>query len=229
MKQILLQQIMQRRQTKQSFALLTWLDNSHEQVLVPGEADLAPALVEQVWQAIRDDSSGVIETETGSVFVHVFQPPLRLLIVGAVHIAQALIPLARLLGYRITLIDPRQAWASETRFSEVDISSDWPDEALQRLSPDTRTAVVTLSHDPKLDDPALRIALASSAFYIGALGSRRTHAARLERLQQDGLEAPALERIHAPVGLNIGAKSPAEIALAVMAEVTQALRRGTRI
>ena len=232
MKLTLVQQMLQARQNKQPFALLTWLDNGRECLLRldasrdTGGADLPADFVAQIRQAILDDNSGLLETENGRVFVHVFQPPLRLLIVGAVHIAQALIPVARLLGYQITLIDPRQAWAAESRFAGVSISTQWPDEALLELAPDTRTAIVTLSHDPKLDDPALKVALDSPAFYIGALGSRRTHATRLQRLQESGLEQAALARIHAPIGLDIGAKSPAEIALSIMAELTQTLRRG---
>ena len=232
MKLTLVQQMLQARQNKQPFALLTWLDNGRECLLRldasedTAGADLPADFAAQIRQAILDDNSGLLETENGRVFVHVFQPPLRLLIVGAVHIAQALIPVARLLGYRITLIDPRQAWAAESRFAGVSISTQWPDEALLELAPDTRTAIVTLSHDPKLDDPALKVALDSPAFYIGALGSRRTHATRLQRLQESGLEQAALARIHAPIGLDIGAKSPAEIALSIMAELTQTLRRG---
>ena len=236
MKLTLVQQMLQARQAKQPFALLTWLDNGRECLLrldasedTGGDttgADLPADFAAQIRQAILDDNSGLLETESGRVFVHVFQPPLRLLIVGAVHIAQALIPVARLLGYQITLIDPRQAWAAESRFAGVSISTQWPDEALLELAPDTRTAIVTLSHDPKLDDPALKVALDSPAFYIGALGSRRTHATRLQRLQESGLEQAALARIHAPIGLDIGAKSPAEIALSIMAELTQTLRRG---
>ena len=236
MKLTLVQQMLQARQAKQPFALLTWLDNGRECLLRldasedtdgdTGGADLPADFAAQIRQAILDDNSGLLETESGRVFVHVFQPPLRLLVVGAVHIAQALIPVARLLGYQITLIDPRQAWAAESRFAGVSISTQWPDEALLELAPDTRTAIVTLSHDPKLDDPALKVALDSPAFYIGALGSRRTHATRLQRLQESGLEQAALARIHAPIGLDIGAKSPAEIALSIMAELTQTLRRG---
>ena len=228
MKSSLLQQVLCERQAKRSFALLTWLDGSREELLALDayETNLPVGLAEQIKQAIRDDHSGVLEAVTGRLFVQVFHPPLRLIIVGAVHIAQALIPLARLLDYQITLIDPRQAWVAESRFADVDISTEWPDQALRELAPDTRSAVVTLSHDPKLDDPALQIALTSTAFYIGSLGSRRTHAARLQRLQESGISAETLTRIRAPIGLAIGAKSPAEIALAIMAEITQTLRQG---
>ena len=161
----------------------------------------------------------------GPLFIQVFNPPLRLLVVGAVHIAQALVPMASLTGYDVTVIDPRRAFASDARFPGVDVRQDWPDEALEELRPDARTAVVTLTHDPKLDDPALDLALRSDAFYIAALGSTRTHAARRERLAALGHDDAAIGRIHGPAGLSIGAVSPAEIALSVMAEMTRALRQ----
>src|SRR5690625_1514824 len=161
----------------------------------------------------------------GKHFLQVFLPPLRLAIVGAVHISQALVPMAAIAGYEVTVIDPRQAWATEARFPGVNLITEWPDYALEAFQPDARTAVVTLTHDPKLDDPALVQALRSQAFYIGALGSTRTHSRRLERLRAEGLEETALARIHGPAGLAIGARSPAEIALAVLAQMTSVLRR----
>ena len=154
-----------------------------------------------------------------------FNPPLRLIVVGAVHIAQALVPMASLTGYDVTVVDPRRAFASDARFPGVAVRQDWPDEALEELRPDARAAVITLTHDPKLDDPALDVALRSDAFYIAALGSKRTHAARLERLAGLGHDAATLGRIFGPAGLPIGAVSPAEIALSIMAEMTQVLRR----
>lgn len=153
-------------------------------------------------------------------FILVRNPPPRVLIVGAVHITQALAPMAALAGYEVTVIDPRGAFATVDRFPGVALSDDWPDDAVKGLRPDLRTAVVTLTHDPKLDDPALIAALQSDAFYIGALGSRKTHAARLERLGAAGFDAAALARIHGPAGLAIGAKSPAEIAISVLAQLT---------
>jgi xanthine dehydrogenase accessory factor len=167
----------------------------------------------------RTDRSGF--DEDGITFVAVHNPPLRMIVVGAVHIAQPLLAMARLAGYDATLVDPRPAFAATERFPDERIVDDWPDDALATLAPDARTAVVTLTHDPKLDDPAIRAALASTAFYLGCLGSNRTHAKRLERLA----DVAGLERIHAPVGLDIGARTPAEIAVSVMAEVTQTLRR----
>ena len=172
----------------------------------------------------RADRAGM---EEGGEFITLFNPPLRLVVVGAVHIAQALLPMARLAGYDPVLIDPREAFGSESRFPGERILHDWPDEALAEVGLDARTAVVTLTHDPKLDDPAIIAALGSDAFYLGCLGSTRTHAKRLDRLRAAGLDAAALARIHAPVGLDIGARSPAEIAVATLAQITQALRRGS--
>lgn len=169
------------------------------------------------------DRSG-FETE-GDVFVAVHNPPLRLAVVGAVHIAQALVPMARIAGYDPVIIDPRAAFGSEARFPGEKIMADWPDEALADTGLDTRTALVLLTHDPKLDDPALHLALRSDCFYIGALGSKRTHAARVARLKEDGFSDAEIARIHGPVGLDIGAASPAEIAVSIMAEMTQALRK----
>ena len=147
----------------------------------------------------------------------------RLIVVGAVHIAQPLVPMARLAGYAVTIIDPRGAWATPERFPDVEIDRRWPDAALKDLALDTRTAVVTLTHDPKLDDPALCVALKSDAFYIGALGSRRTHGQRLERLREVGRSKEELKRIHGPVGLNIGSVSPAEISVSILGQMTQVL------
>ncbi len=171
----------------------------------------------------RADRSGL---EDDGEFVAIFNPPLRMMVVGAVHIAQALVPMARLAGYDPVLIDPREAFGSSERFPGETIVHDWPDEALQAQGLDARTAVVTLTHDSKLDDPAIIAALASNVFYLGCLGSTRTHAKRLDRLREAGVNKAALARIHAPVGLDIGARTPAEIAVSVLAQVTQALRKG---
>lgn len=170
------------------------------------------------------DRSG-FEAE-GDVFVAVHNPPLRLAVVGAVHIAQALVPMARIAGYDPVIIDPRGAFGSEARFPAERILAEWPDEALQDVGLDTRTALVLLTHDPKLDDPALHLALKSPCFYIGALGSKRTHAARVARLKDAGFVEAEIARIHGPVGLDIGASGPPEIAVSILAEMTQRLRRG---
>ncbi len=173
----------------------------------------------------RMDRSGF--EEDGVTFVAVHNPPLRLLVVGAVHIAQALVPMARIAGYDPTLIDPRDTFGSQSRFPGETILNDWPDEAVEKLGLDARTALVLLTHDPKLDDPALEAALKADAFYIGALGSTRTHAKRVARLTEAGFTADQLDRIHGPIGLNIGAADPSEIAVAILAEMTAVLRGRT--
>lgn len=161
----------------------------------------------------------------GDLFVGIHNPPLKLIVVGAVHVAQPLLVMARLTGYDPVLVDPRSAYGSAARFPNQMIIDDWPDEALKNIGLDVRTAVVTLAHDPKIDDPALITALGSDAFYIGSLGSTRTHAKRVERLTKAGLTAAQIGRIHAPVGLNIGSKSPAEIAISIIAQLTERLRK----
>ena len=158
-------------------------------------------------------------------FVGIHNPPLRMVVVGAVHIAQPLLQMARLTGYDPVLVDPRDAFASDSRFPGETILRDWPDAALEAAGLDARTAVVTLTHDPKLDDPAIRIALRSDVFYLGCLGSTRTHAKRVARLTEDGFTEAEIARIHAPVGVDIGAKSPAEIAVSILAQITERLRR----
>jgi xanthine dehydrogenase accessory factor len=186
--------------------------------LVTGKGD---PLETEIAERFRRDKSGF----EGDWFIGIHNPPLRMAIVGAVHIAQALVPMARLAGYDPVLIDPRPAFGAEARFPGETILEDWPDEALTGYGLDPRTAVVTLTHDPKLDDPAIRAALASDCFYLGCLGSTRTHAKRVERLTEAGFTEAQIARIHGPVGLDIGAEGPAEIALSIMAEITQRLRR----
>ncbi|MGO8919335.1 MAG: XdhC family protein [Stellaceae bacterium] len=191
---------------------------------VMGDLALDAAALAAIRKAVTEDRSTTIDTADGPVFVEVFNPRLRCVVVGAVHIAQPLARMAALTGYLVTVVDPRTAFASDQRFPEMTLSTDWPDEALEKLKPNRRTAIVTLTHDPKLDDPALAVALRSDAFYIGALGSKKTHAARCKRLAALGFGEAELARIHGPVGLDIGAISPAEIAIAIMAEITQVLR-----
>ena len=227
-----LNEILAAREAKRPVVLVSDLESGEQHVFHPdappgggAPAELPPALRAACMEALRADRSRMTPDEAGrSRFLHVFNPPLRMVVVGAVHITQALAPMGALLGYEVTVVDPRRAFASDERFPGVAVDTDWPDDALRRLTPDRRTAVVTLTHDPKLDDPALEAALASGAFYIGSLGSRRTHAARLERLRARGFDEPALRRIHGPIGLAIGAKSPAEIAAAVVAQMTAVLR-----
>ncbi len=201
-----------RRGVAYTVNLETW-----ERGLTDGSRD--PAAMER----LRSDKAGV---EEDGRFIVPHSAPLRLIVVGAVHIAQALLPMARLCGYAPALIDPRETFGAAERFPGETILHDWPDEAMATLAPDARTAVVTLTHDAKLDDPAIRAALASPCFYLGCLGSSRTHAKRLDRLRAAGVGEAGIARIHAPVGVSIGAKSPAEIALSVMAQITQVLRQG---
>jgi xanthine dehydrogenase accessory factor len=227
MKLSLLQEVIAIADSGRPAALATNL-RSGLQILVggsekKGNLSLDDAALSAVAAAIRDDRSTTIDTADGNVFVEVFNPPLRCMIVGAVHIAQPLAQMAALGGYAVTIVDPRQAFASEARFPGVALSTEWPDDAFETLRPDRRTAIVTLTHDPKIDDPALSAALKSDAFYIGALGSRKTHAARCGRLEKAGFSQNELARIHGPVGLNIGALSPAEIAVSILAQITATL------
>ncbi len=214
------------RGEKRPVVLATRLPDG-EQILLP-DAQAAVALNEAAARALQRDESSTVALGNEEWFLHAFNPPMRLIIVGAVHIAQALVPMAAQLGLSIIVVDPRRSFASDDRFPNVSISTDWPDEAMDALQPDSRSAVVTLTHDPKLDDPALDRALRSPAFYIGSLGSRKTHAARLGRLRELGHDEPALARIRGPVGLNIEAVTAPEIALSILAEVI-AVRRGAQL
>jgi xanthine dehydrogenase accessory factor len=208
-------------------ALLTRLSDGH-QCLWPEDA-CPGALAEAATAALREDAARTVTLDGEPWFIHPHNPPLRLVVVGAVHIAQALVPMAVRLGFAVTVVDPRRAFATEERFEGgVTLVTDWPDEAMDALRPDSRTAIVTLTHDPKLDDPALDRALKSRAFYIGALGSRRTHARRVARLKEMGFDDAAIARIHTPVGLSIEAVTAPEIALSILAEVV-AVRRGAAL
>ena len=173
---------------------------------------------------LRAGKSGMADAPAGQVFLAVQAPPVRILVTGAVHISQALAPMAKLLGHDVVVVDPRTAFATPERFPDVDLHAEWPDDVLPRLGVDRYTAFVALTHDPKIDDPALVHALRSECFYIGALGSRKTHGSRVARLQAAGFDEAAIARIRAPIGLPIGAISPAEIALSIMGEITAALR-----
>ncbi|MDD2389701.1 MAG: XdhC family protein [Desulfobacterales bacterium] len=208
--------------------------------LAGGEKTLIPLDVSEAVNALDPEIRRVIEkmqyaernmiVEAGSrkVFLHGFYPSSKLIIIGAVHIAKHLYQFARTVGYQVFIIDPREAFANTVRFPDVPIHVEWPDEAMEQMKLHQRTAVVTLSHDPKIDDPALVTALRSTAFYIGALGSRKTHAERLQRLRLAGFSDEVLERIHGPVGLDIGAVTPEEIAIAVMGQITAIRRNGCR-
>jgi len=197
--------------------------SSGEERLIENLRDVS-SIARAAAEASRSDRSGIVEIEGKRWFLEVHNAPLDLRIVGAVHIAQSLARMAALADYRVTVIDPRSAFATEQRFPEVVLSHDWPDEAIARAPLGPRSAIVVLTHDPKIDDPALIAALHSDCFYIGALGSRKTHAARLARLKSHGATDEQLQRIHGPVGLAIGARSPAEIAVSIVAEMTMRLR-----
>src|SRR5436190_1908539 len=183
------------------------------------------AVVKEAIDAIKDGKSETVEIGGQKIFLNVYVPPRRLIIVGAVHIAQSLAPMATMIDFDVTVVDPRGAWATTQRFPGVKVIKDWADEAFQEMGLDASTAVVTLTHDPKLDDPALESALKSDAFYIGALGSRRTHAKRKERLAEVGITDEMFARVHGPVGLNIGAKSPAEIAVSILGQIIEVRAR----
>ena len=233
MNRLILDSLQQARADKRPTALITALDSGDQYLFEPSQdpptfavAQMVPeAVLQQVAVALRSDRSQCVDTPSGRYFIQTFNPPLRLIIIGAVHITQCLAPMAELLGYQIVIVDPRRSFATPGRFPDHTLVTDWPDEALESLAMDSRTAVITLTHDPKLDDPALQVALTSEVFYIGCLGSRRTHAARCERLQAAGFDATVLQRLNAPVGLDIGARSAAEIALATLAEITASLRQ----
>lgn len=221
-----LERLVAAKVERRAIALVTDL-RTHRQALFEAGAparslELSPAQAAAVEAALAASQSGEIEIEGRRLFVRARVPDPRLVIVGAVHITQALAPMAAIAGYDVIVVDPRRAFATEERFPGVTLRNDWPDEALDEIKLDARSAVVTLTHDPKLDDPALDRALRSPAFYIGSLGSKKTHAARLHRLTAAGFDETALARIHGPAGLAIGAKSPAEIAVSVLAQVTAA-------
>jgi xanthine dehydrogenase accessory factor len=214
------------RDAGQAVVLATRLSDGAQWLIPVQEAP--PKLQAAALEALGRDESRSVEIAEESWFLHVHAPAFRLIVVGAVHIAQALVPLATALGYEVTVIDPRRSFATEERFPGVTLLHDWPDAALDALRPETRTAIVTLTHDPKLDDPALDRALRSQASFIGALGSRKTHAARLERLAALGHGTSDLARIRGPVGLALGAVSAPEIALSIVAELVAA-RRGSAL
>lgn len=229
MKARYLDAILAANSERRSVALATELQSARQLFLdrdrFDGDLELSDAQRAAMRDALRADRNITLEAAAGSIFVQVFSPPGRCFVIGAVHIAQPLTQMLPLIDYQAIVIDPRESFCNEARFPGVQLSTDWPDEALQRFKPDHRSAVVTLTHDPKIDDPALEVALKTDAFYIGALGSRRTHAGRLARLKERGFTDIELARIHAPVGLNIGGVSQAEVAISILAEMIQVLRQ----
>jgi xanthine dehydrogenase accessory factor len=188
-----------------------------------GSLALDDKILAEARSALRADRSTTIEGPSGALLVRVFNPALRMIIVGAVHIAQSLAPMAKIAGFDVTVIDPRGAFATAERFPGTNVMASWPDEVMDKIKPDTRTALVTLVHDPKIDDPGLEAALRSPAFYIGALGSKKTHAKRIARFKEKGFDDAALGRIHAPIGLPLGGRKTTEIAVAILAEAVAAI------
>jgi xanthine dehydrogenase accessory factor len=220
-----LEELLAARRARRGVVLVTPLDGSAHRIIslgsvASGDEPLAGAAA----QVARRDQAEVIEGAGGALLLEPHTPPLRLIIVGAVHVAQPLAEMAALSGFAVTIVDPRRAFATEARFPGQALVVGWPDAAVAELGPDARTAVVTLTHDPKLDDPALLAALGSPAFYIGCLGSKKTHGARRSRLGERGIDAAALDRLHGPVGLALGARTPAEIAVSILAQIIAALR-----
>ncbi len=222
MKAELLRLCVEARQNRKAIAVVTHLGSGAQRIVMREDAAMEPSLE----KAFRFDKSGVEPSPDGEVFVAIHNPKLRLLIIGAVLIAQSVIPMAEAAGYDVTVIDPRGAFATGARFPNIALHGDWPDDILQDMSLDSRTAILLLTHDPKIDDPALKIALRSDVFYIGALGSKKTQQARNARMTDAGFDDAALLRIHGPIGLNIGAVGAAEIAISIMAEMTKCLRLG---
>ena len=212
------------RAARRAVLVVTETENGRQR-LVKGEEVARDPLKEFLVKHLRSGKSGMEETPDGKVFLTVHVPPPRLVITGAVHISQALAPMAKILNYDVTIVDPRTAFASPERFPDTKVIAEWPDTALPPLGIDRYTAFVALTHDPKIDDPALTHALARDCFYIGALGSKKTHGRRVERLKALGVTDAQIARIHAPIGLSIGAVSPSEIAVAIMGQITASLRQ----
>ncbi len=217
------------RLKRHAVVLATRLSDAAETLVYPERAEGVfagdAALLAAARRAMAIGRSETVELDGQRIFLNVYVPPARLIIVGAVHIAQSLAPMASLMDFDVTVIDPRRAFATDSRFPGVKVMQDWADEAFEKIGLDASTAVVTLTHDPKLDDPALESALKSDVFYVGALGSRKTHGKRRERLTEAGITDEQFARIHGPVGLNIGAKSPAEIAVSILGQIVEVRAR----
>jgi xanthine dehydrogenase accessory factor len=224
MKLSLLSALNTERAARRAAVVVTDIASGEERLVKAADVAGDP-LREFLEKHLRSGKSGMEETPQGRMFLTVHVPAARLVITGAVHISQALAPIGKLLGYDVTIVDPRTAFASPERFPDVQVIAEWPDTALPPLKIDRYTAFVALTHDPKIDDPALLHALARDCFYIGALGSKKTHARRVERLKGQGISEADIARIHAPIGFDISAVSPAEIAIAIMGQITATLRK----
>lgn len=215
------------RAARRAAILVTDIATNEQRLVLEAEAAADP-LADLLQERFRSGKSGLVEHDGRECFLTVQVPPVKIVVIGAVHISQALAPMARGLDFDVAVIDPRTAFATPERFPDVPVLVEWPDAALPRLGLDRYTAMAALTHDPKIDDPALAAALRAECFYIGALGSKKTHARRVERLTAEGFGAEAIARIHAPIGLDIGAVSPAEIAVSILAEIVATLRRDRR-
>jgi xanthine dehydrogenase accessory factor len=222
----LLRELNEARAARQPIMLVSAADGGTQRLVRPGDRIEDARLAAEVEARWRSGRSGMAESDAGPVFLTVHLPPPKLVMIGAVHISQALAPMARIAGLDAVIVDPRTAFATRERFPDVPLHAEWPQDALPKLDVDRYTALAALTHDPKIDDPALLHAFERNCFYIGALGSRKTHARRVERLKAQGAGDDAIGRIHAPIGLDIGAESPAEIAAAVLAQIIRALRKG---
>jgi xanthine dehydrogenase accessory factor len=223
----LLSRLNAERAARRAAILVTDIASGEQRLVRETEVDGDP-LAEDLRKALLNGKSGFLERDDRQFFLTVQVPPVRAVVIGAVHISQALAPMMKGVDLDVTIIDPRTAFATPERFPDVDLRAEWPDAVLPDLGLDRYTAMVALTHDPKIDDPALVAALRSDCFYIGALGSRKTHERRVQRLTAAGLTEADLARIHAPIGLDIGAVSPAEIAVSILAELIAALRSGRR-
>jgi xanthine dehydrogenase accessory factor len=223
----LLSDLNAERAARRAAILITDTASGEQRLVRDGDVGIDP-LAQEVQECLRQGKSSLVERDGRSFFLTVQIPPVRVVIIGAVHISQALTPMARGVDFDVTIIDPRTAFATPERFPDVPVLAEWPDAVLPDFNIDRYTAVLALTHDPKIDDPALAAALRSQCFYIGALGSRKTHERRIQRLTASGFTEVELARIHAPIGLDIGAVSPAEIAVSILAEIIAVLRRERR-
>ena len=211
------------RLARRAVVVVTDLGDGRDRIVHEGDA-VAGELGNAIGNVFRTGRSGTVQAEGRDFFLNVHLPQPRLVVIGAVHISQALAPMARIAGFPVKIIDPRTAFATPERFPDIPLAAEWPEDVLKAEPLDSYTALAALTHDPKIDDFPLKAALEANCFYVGALGSRKTHAKRVERLTALGLRPSQIEGIHAPIGIGIGAASPAEIAVAVLAQVIQSFR-----